>query len=70
MTGLQLFIKLNATLMEFGQDQVDDPPPVDLFAANAPQSVTITNTAGVIAIKLAKIIRESLSPFPRGFRIV
>jgi hypothetical protein len=33
MTGLQLFIKLNATLMEFGQDQVDDPPAVDTFGA-------------------------------------
>ena len=52
MTGLQLFLKLNATLEQFGGERVDAPPALPVFAANAVQNVAITNTAGVIAIKL------------------
>jgi len=53
LTGLQLFIKVNATLAEFGQDLVDAPPSYPAFPPLAPQSLTATNTEGVIALKLA-----------------
>jgi hypothetical protein len=52
LTGLQLFIKVNATLAEFGQDQVDTPPRYPAFGALAPQNLTATNTGGVVALKL------------------
>jgi hypothetical protein len=52
LTGGQLFQKINCTLVQFGQDQVDLPPARPMFPALAPQSLVITNTAGVIALKL------------------
>jgi hypothetical protein len=47
-----LFNKINCTLALFGQDQVDAPPPLPQFPDLAPQSLVITNTGGVIALKL------------------
>jgi hypothetical protein len=52
LTGLQLFVRINATLSQFGQETVDTPPAVPTFDALAPQALVITNTAGVIALKL------------------
>ena len=52
LTGAQLFNKINCTLALFGQDQVDAPPPIPQFADLAPQNLVITNTAGVVALKL------------------
>ena len=52
LTGAQLFNKINCTLSLFGQDQVDAPPPIPQFADLAPQNLVITNTAGVVALKL------------------
>ena len=52
LTGAQLFSKINCTLAQFGQDQVDAPPARPLFSDPAPQALVITNTAGVIALKL------------------
>jgi hypothetical protein len=52
MTGFQFFTKINATLAQFGQDQVDAPPGRPNFPALAPQNLVITNTTGVIALKL------------------
>jgi hypothetical protein len=52
LTGLQLFIKVNATLAEFGQDQVDTPPTYPSFDKLAPQDLTATSTGGVVALKL------------------
>ena len=52
LTGLQLFVKLNAMLALLGQDPVDAPPAVPAFGALAPQNLVITNTGGAIALKL------------------
>jgi len=52
LTGLQLFVRINANLSQFGLDNVDAPPPVPVFDALAPQNLSITNTGGVIALKL------------------
>lgn len=52
LTGIQLFIKLNATLATFGQEQIDQPTAVPQMPDLAPTSLVITNTGGVIAIKL------------------
>jgi hypothetical protein len=52
LTGLQLFVKVNATLLMFGMDQVDVPPALPQLAAAAPQNLVITNTGGTIALKL------------------
>jgi len=52
MTGSQLFLKVNANLALFGQDQVDVPPADPQFPALAPQALVISNAAGVIALKL------------------
>jgi hypothetical protein len=52
LTGLQLFTKINATLRTFGQPTVDVPPALPTFPDLAPQNLVITNTGGVVAIKL------------------
>jgi hypothetical protein len=52
LTGAQLFNKINCTLALFGEDQVVAPPPAPQFPDLAPQNLAITNTAGVIALKL------------------
>jgi len=52
LSGFLLFTKINCTLAQFGQEQVDAPPSQPLFPALAPQNLLITNTAGVIALKL------------------
>jgi hypothetical protein len=53
LTGFLLFTKINCTLAQFGQDQVTAPPASPQFPELAPASLSITNTAGVIALKLA-----------------
>ena len=52
LSGFQLFAKINCTLAQFGQDQVDAPPAQPQFPDLAPQGLVITNTAGVVALKL------------------
>jgi len=52
LTGLQLFVRLNTNLAQFGQDPVTTPPAYPEFTSVAPQNLVITNTADVIAIKL------------------
>jgi len=52
LSGFLLFTKINCTLAQFGQQQVDAPPAQPLFADLAPQNLVITNTGGVIALKL------------------
>ena len=52
LSGFLLFTKINCTLVEFGQDQVDVPPAPPQFGVLAPQALVITNTSGVIALKL------------------
>ena len=52
LTGVQLFIRINCKLGLLGQEPVDVPPVSPQFTAVAPKSLVITNTAGVIAVKL------------------
>ena len=52
LSGFLLFTKINCTLAQFGQEQVDAPPARPQFPDLAPASFTITNTAGVIALRL------------------
>src|ERR1017187_4699672 len=52
LTGLQLFVRINCKLGLLGQEPVDVPPVSPQFPTLAPQSLVITNTAGVIAVKL------------------
>ena len=74
LTGQQLFNKINCTLAQFGQEQVDAPPARPQFPALAPQNLVITNTAGVIALKLtcptdpgANTIVRGSKPVSQGF---
>jgi len=52
LSGFLLFTKINCTLAQFGQTQVDAPPDHPQFPDLAAQNLVITNTAGVIAIRL------------------
>ena len=52
LTGLQLFTRINCKLGLLGQDLVDAPPTAPQFPAVAPQNLVITNTEGVIAVKV------------------
>jgi hypothetical protein len=52
LTGAQLFNKINCTLLLFGQPQVDTPPAPPVFPDLAPKNLVITNTSGVVALKL------------------
>jgi hypothetical protein len=52
LTGEQLFCRINTVLATFGQDQVDIPPAYPVFGLLATVNLVITNTVGVIAIKL------------------
>ncbi len=52
LSGFLLFTKINCTLAQFGQDEVDAPPVQPQFPALAPQNLVITNTSGQITLKL------------------
>ena len=52
LSGFQLFAKINCTLAQFGGEPVDTPPLRPQFADLVPQNLVITNTGGVIALKL------------------
>ena len=52
LTGMQLFIRVNCKLGLLGQSQVDAPPEAPQFPGLAPQNLVITNTAGVVAVRL------------------
>ena len=52
MTGYQLYAKINCTLKACGQDTVDTPPGPPNLPAVAPTALVITNTLGVVAVKL------------------
>ena len=52
LTGLQLFVRVNCKLGLLGQQTVDVPPTAPQFPDLAPQSLVITNTGGVVAVKL------------------
>ena len=52
LTGLQLFVWVNCKLGLLGQEPVDVPPAAPQFPDLVPQSLVITNTGGVVAVKL------------------
>ena len=52
LTGLQLFIRINCKLGLLGQEPVVAPPVAPQFPDLAPQNLVITNTVGVVAVKL------------------
>jgi hypothetical protein len=52
LTGLQLFIKVNCALLAIGGTPVSTPPAKPLLDPLPIDGLSITNTAGVIAIKL------------------
>ena len=52
LTGLQLFTKVNCKLGLLGLDPVTVPPLAPQFPAVVPENLVITNTAGVITVKL------------------
>ena len=52
LTGLHLFVRVNCKLSLFGLEPLNTPPPPPVFPELAPQDLVITNTAGVIAVKL------------------
>ena len=52
LSGFLLFTKINCTLAQFGQEQVDAPPERPQFPSLAPQNLVITNASGVITLKL------------------
>jgi hypothetical protein len=52
LSGFLLFAKINCTLAQFGQAQVEVPPNQPQFPDLAPVNLVITNTGGAIALKL------------------
>jgi hypothetical protein len=52
LSGFQLFAKINCTFAQFGQTAVETPPIRPQFPDLAPQNLVITNTSGVVALKL------------------
>ena len=52
LTGLQLFVRINCKLGLLNLATVDVPPTAPQFPSLAPQNLVITNTAGVVAVKL------------------
>ena len=52
LSGFLLFTKINCTLAQFGQEQVDAPPAHPQFPDLAAAGLVITNTGGTIALKL------------------
>ena len=53
LTGSQLFTKINCSLATLGLEQVDAPPSFPEFPENPVGALVITNTGGVISLKLA-----------------
>ena len=70
LSGFQLFAKINCTLAQFGQDQVDAPPAQPQFPDLAPQGLVITNTAGVVALKLTCPTNPGENTIVRGSKPV
>jgi hypothetical protein len=52
LTGLQLFTKVNCALLAIGGNPVSAPPAKPLLSTLPIDALDITNTAGVIAIRL------------------
>ena len=70
LSGFQLFTKINCTLAQFGQARVDTPPLRPQFPDLAPQNLVITNTAGVVALKLTCPTSPGTNTVVRGSKPV
>jgi hypothetical protein len=70
LTGQQLFNKINCTLAQFGQDQVDAPPARPTFPELAPQGLVITNAGGVITLRLTCPADPGENTIVRGSKAV
>ena len=70
LSGFQLFTKINCTLAQFGQTAVETPPIRPQFPDLAPQNLLITNTAGVVALKLTCPTDPGDSTIVRGSKPV
>ena len=70
LSGFQLFTKINCTLAQFGQEQVDTPPLRPQFADLAVQGLVITNTGGVIALSLTCPANPGENTIVRGSKPV
>jgi hypothetical protein len=66
LSGFQLFAKINCTLAQFGQEQVDTPPAHPQFPDLAPTGLVITNTSGTIAVKLTCPVDPGENTIVRG----
>ena len=66
LSGFLLFTKINCTLAQFGQAQVDAPPASPQFPELAPASLSITNTGGTIALRLACPTEPGSNTIVRG----
>ena len=53
LTGCALFVKINSNLAAIGLPQVDMPPDFPQFGPNPVGELSITNTGGVIELKLS-----------------
>ena len=70
LTGQQLFNKINCTLAQFGQDQVQVPPARPQFPSLAPQNLVIANASGAITLKLTCPASPGQSTIVRGSKPV
>ena len=66
LSGFLLFTKINCTLVQFGEAQVDAPPEHPQFPDLAPASLSITNTGGLVALKLACPTEPGTNTIVRG----
>ena len=66
LTGLQLFVKVNAILVGHGQEAVTMCPARPAFAPLATTALVITNLGGVIAVKLTSPMDPGETTFIRA----
>jgi hypothetical protein len=66
LTGLQLYLKINANLEMVGEPTVTTPPAKPTFTGVVTTGLVITNTGGTIAIKLAASGSSSAFQLVRG----
>jgi hypothetical protein len=55
LTGCQFFIKINCARAAIGLEQLSDPPALPQFGRNPVEGLAITNTRGVVALKLSVV---------------
>ena len=75
LSGYLLFVKINSTLAYYGQPPVVAPPERPIFDPNPVDGLVITNTGGIIELKLrvtsvpgAQMVVLGITRAGRGFR--